>query len=178
MYVCMYVYLIKFVTFFFRLSFSFCCYGVFLVNKDFRYTVAMVTAALRCDDEWKSSCNGRHVTPVRPMTSYVTSPGVSGRHGRTSVDNCVQRHASIGDYVTPLCSPATKAVTMGCLGCLNIPEISGKNLASISNGSKTVHWTNSVPRQCLFWQKLLSGDGFLMSTVLKTYLNQFRPRTH
>ena len=139
MYVCMYVYLIKFVTFFFRLSFSFCCYGVFLVNKDFRYTVAMVTAALRCDDEWKSSCNGRHVTPVRPMTSYVTSPGVSGRHGRTSVDNCVQRHASIGDYVTPLCSPATKAVTMGCLGCLNIPEISGKNLASISNGSKTVH---------------------------------------
>jgi len=66
-------------------------------------TVVVVTAALRCDDEWKSSCSGRHVTPVRPMTSYMTSPGVSGgRHERMSVDSCVGHHTSIGDYLTPV----------------------------------------------------------------------------
>ena len=61
----------------------------------------MVTATLRCDDEWKSSCHRRHVNPVRPMTSYVTSSGATEPHEPMNVDSCVQRHASFGDYVTP-----------------------------------------------------------------------------
>jgi len=61
--------------------------------------VAMVTGTLGGDGEWKSSCNGRHMTPMTPVTSYMTSAGVSGRHERMSADSCVHHHASIGDYI-------------------------------------------------------------------------------
>ena len=61
--------------------------------------VAMVTGTLRCDGEWKSSCNGRHVTPMTAVTSYMTSTGVTGRQERMSVDSCGHHHSSIGDYI-------------------------------------------------------------------------------
>jgi len=60
-------------------------------------TVAMVTG----DGE----CNGCHVTQVRPMTSYVTSPpgAPDHRHKSMSLDNCMHHHASIGDHISLVC---------------------------------------------------------------------------
>jgi len=54
------------------------------------------------------------------------------------------------------------------------PEISGKNLTSITKGFKlSVAQTSSVPRQCLVFDKGCFQE--MASTGLKTYLNQFRP---